>query len=353
MVDDLAGVILAAGLGSRLQPLTHFRAKPAVPLLGRPLIQSPLELLAGLGVQDCVINLHHLPDSVRSAVIELQTGLRIRYSHEPEILGTAGALVPARDLLRDRTVILANGKIHFEGALEPALEFHQSHDSWVTLVLVPFELGMPFNPVWMDSNGEIRSFVSGRSQAGNPLAPVPGLEPFVFTGVHILDPRAVELIPDRPYETVLELYPSLMKSGKPTMGFVSSAYWCETSTPQRYLGKTLELLERRELDGIDLSATGTPLDQGVVGHRATLGKGCVVRRSVLWDRVSLGEGTHIENSIVVDGVAVPARTTIRDCILTPRRPRLESLCRFAGGSVSDNYLSWPFASDPFDRLQSK
>jgi NDP-sugar pyrophosphorylase family protein len=346
-------VVLAAGLGTRLQPLTHFRAKPATPLLGRPLIHSPLELLARLGVQDCVINLHHLPDSVRSAVIESQGSLRIRYSHEREILGTAGALAPVRKHLRDRTVILANGKIHFEGSLEPALEFHRRHGSWVTLVLVPFEAGMPFNPVWRDSNKEVRSFISGPSNGEFPTAPAPGLEPYVFTGIHILDPRVVDLIPARPYETVMELYPRLMRSGKRILGFVSPGYWCETSTPQRYLEKTLELLGRREVGSIDLSGTGTELDRAVIGHRANLGEGCMIRNSVLWDRVSLGQETHVENSIIVDGSTVPARTTIRDSIVTPRRPRLEPLCHRAGGSLFDGYLSWPFASDPFDRLQSK
>jgi NDP-sugar pyrophosphorylase family protein len=346
-------MVLAAGLGTRLQPLTHFRAKPAVPFLGRPLIHSSLELLSNLGVQDCVINLHHLPDSVRKAVLDIRNGLRIHFSHETAILGTAGALARVRQQFRDRTVILANGKIYFEEELRPALDFHRKCGAWSTLVLAPFRIGMPFNPVWVDSSGSIRSFRSIRSERGDPLPPTAGLEPYVFTGVHILDPKVLDLIPDQPYETVRDLYPRLMESGKPVVGYISDGFWCETSTPQRYLEKSIEVLTRRGLQGLDFSETGASIDQSVVGFRTRLGEGCGIIRSVIWDQVSLARDTRVENSVVVDGVEIAASTLIRNCVVTPRLPLLEPLCRLAGGFQYPDHIRWPFASDPFVRLQSE
>ena len=346
-------MVLAAGLGTRLQPLTHFRAKPAVPLLGRPLIHSALELIGKLGVQECVINLHHLPDSVRRAVLAIPNGLQIRFSHEPAILGTAGALARVRERFRDRTVILANGKIHFEEELGPALDFHCKCDAWATLILAPFRMGMPFNPVWVDASRLIRSFRSIRSERGDPLPPAAGLEPYVFTGVHILGPKVLELIPDQPYETVRDLYPRLMDSGKPVAGYVSDGFWCETSTPERYLAKSVEVLGRRGLQGLDFSETGARIDRSVVGFRTRLGDGCGIIRSVIWDQVNLARDTQVENSVVVDGVEIAAPTFIRNCVVTPRLPLLEPLCRLAGGSTYPDHIRWPFTSDPFVRLQSE
>src|SRR5215468_7102856 len=105
-------MILAAGYGTRLWPLTEDRTKPAIPILGQPLVGYVAEYLARFGCRDIVVNLHHRPESVRSSLGDgSRFGVNLNYIEEPTILGTSGALDNARHLLGDETFIVVNGKI--------------------------------------------------------------------------------------------------------------------------------------------------------------------------------------------------------------------------------------------------
>src|SRR5213593_3681246 len=108
----MKGMILAAGYGERLWPLTADRTKPALPVLGKPLVGYVAEYLARFGIEDVIVNLHHEPDSVRRALGDgSQFGVHLEYVHEPKILGTSGALDNARSLLESDTFVVINGKL--------------------------------------------------------------------------------------------------------------------------------------------------------------------------------------------------------------------------------------------------
>src|SRR6188768_2634837 len=131
--------ILAAGFGTRLFPLTIDRTKPAIPFLGKPLVGYVAEYIAGFGIKDIVVNLHHQPDSVIQALGDgSEYGVHIDYTREvPNILGTAGALDNARDLLEGDTFIIVNGKIITDIDLAAALETHRNTGAIATMVLKP------------------------------------------------------------------------------------------------------------------------------------------------------------------------------------------------------------------------
>src|SRR5918912_4433836 len=118
----MRAMILAAGYGTRLWPLTADRTKPAIPFLGRPLVGYVAEYLARYGCREVVVNLHHRPESVREALGDgSRFGVRLEYVEEPEILGTSGALDNARALLEGETFIVINGKIVTDINLSEAL----------------------------------------------------------------------------------------------------------------------------------------------------------------------------------------------------------------------------------------
>src|SRR5467141_2122195 len=107
----MKGMILGAGYGERLWPLTADRTKPALPVLGKPLVGYVAEYLARFGIKDVIVNLHHRPESVREALGDgSRFGVRLQYVQEPVILGTSGALDNARELLNDETFVVINGK---------------------------------------------------------------------------------------------------------------------------------------------------------------------------------------------------------------------------------------------------
>src|SRR6266496_5047075 len=134
----MKGMILAAGYGERLWPLTADRTKPALPVLGKPLVGYVAEYLAKHRISDVMVNLHHRPESVRAALGDgSRFGVRLQYVHEPVILGTSGALDNARDLLGSDTFVVVNGKIITDIDLNAAFETHRRTKALATLVLLP------------------------------------------------------------------------------------------------------------------------------------------------------------------------------------------------------------------------
>ena len=132
-------MILAAGFGTRLFPLTIDRTKPAIPFLGKPLVGYVAEYVAKFGFKDIVVNLHHQPESVREVLGDgAEYGVNIHYTEEiPDILGTAGALDNARHLLEDETFVIVNGKIITDIDISEAIETHKKTGAIATMVLKP------------------------------------------------------------------------------------------------------------------------------------------------------------------------------------------------------------------------
>ena len=252
----MKGMILAAGLGSRLRPLTWIRAKPAVPLLNRPLIRYAFDLLDSLRIREVVVNLHHLRGSVTRALEGVTP--TVRFSPEREILGTAGAVGRVRDFWGPEPFVVCNGKIYFEQDLGPVLDAHQESRALATLVLVPRKPDAPFRPVFLAGDGRVRAF--GQDLPGRRSGPG-----YVFTGVQILSPGVLDLIPEGPSDLVKHIYEPLVAQRGPVMGFVSRAHWFECSTSERYLEKSMELLARRGLNALPGRSGGKDCHKVVLG----------------------------------------------------------------------------------------
>jgi mannose-1-phosphate guanylyltransferase / phosphomannomutase len=135
----MKAMILAAGFGTRLFPLTIDRTKPAIPFLGKPLVGYVAEYIAKFGFKDVIVNLHHQPESVKKALGDgSDYGVQIHYTEEvPDILGTAGALDNARHLLEDETFLVVNGKIITDIDISEAIETHKKSGAIATMVLKP------------------------------------------------------------------------------------------------------------------------------------------------------------------------------------------------------------------------
>ena len=307
-------MILAAGLGRRLQPLTLFRAKPAIPFLNRPLISYPLDLLRRVRVEEIVINLHHLPQSILDSVGfqgDDEGSPRLNFSHEKAILGTAGAIGKVRDFFSRDTLIVCNGKIYFEEDLSAALRFHQDSGAAATLVLVPFRPCDPFHPVFLDGEQNITRF--GSAQDRNDSG-----DGYVFTGVHILSRDALPFIPQGPSDTVRDLYPTLMRRGYPVRGFVSRAFWCECSLPGLYLEKSLQVLRRQGKKNLVESESLQARCRSVIAGRfVEAPESCVLENCVIWDHARVGRDSSLRNVILSTGVELAPDTHLQNAVVTP------------------------------------
>ena len=292
----MKAMILAAGFGTRLWPLTVGRTKPALPFLNRPLIAYTIEYLKRHGVEDLIINLHHEPDSVREQIGDgSDYGVRIDYSvEEPEILGTSGALDRVRDRLDKETFLVINGKIITDIDLGAAVAAHRAHQALATLVLLPNHKRERFSEVKITEDGRVSEF-AGFPGSDNPQSPL------MFTGIHVLDPGIFEYIPRGVFsDSVRDVYPKAMADGKTVTAHVAdgASSWRELSTIERYLTISLEFLRREGRDTI--------MDEG-----CELESGATVERSILWRRARVCGGARLTECVVGDDVIIPSGAEFR------------------------------------------
>ncbi|MBS1789874.1 MAG: NDP-sugar synthase [Acidobacteria bacterium] len=300
----MKAMILAAGFGTRLWPLTIGRTKPAIPFLNRPLIGFTIDYLRRYGFEDIIINLHHEPDSVRQQIGDgSRFGVRIHYSvEEPEILGTSGALDNVRNQLNQETFVVINGKIITDIDLAAALETHRQKHALATLVLKPNPRRERFSEVKITDDGRIAEFAGFPTPNSQLLTPD---SPLMFTGIHLMEPEIFEYIPRGVFsDSVRDVYPRAMADGKTIAAHIARAEssWYELSTIQRYLEISLEFLAR---EGRDV----------VMDEACQIDPSAEVSNSILWKCVRIEAGARLTNCVIGDNVTIPAGAKIDHAVI--------------------------------------
>jgi len=281
----MRGMIVAAGLGTRLRPLTHLRPKPAVPVRGIPLIAYPLALLAHAGVTEVMINLHHLPDVLRDAAERwAPAGLQVTFSHEPELLHTGGAIARVADFLRESDpCVVVGGDMIVDLDLADLVRQHTVSGRAVTSVLTDHPRAAEFGTMGLDGRNQLRRIGSRwdrglEEQAG------------VYTWVNVLSARSFETLPDQTAFNHLDDWWAPWAEREPAAvgGVVLDAAacsWAPVGTPAEYLAANFEAAPLRYLDvarearriGAQLSNTA------VIGHDAHVDASSPLDRVVVWD----------------------------------------------------------------------
>jgi NDP-sugar pyrophosphorylase family protein len=303
----MRAIILSAGYGTRLWPLTEDRTKPAIPILGKPLVGYVAEYLARYGFNDIVVNLHHRPESVRKALGDgSRFGVQLHYVEEPEILGTSGALDNTREFFERDTFLVVNGKIITDIDLKAALDTHRRMNALATLVLLPNSRRERFSVV-KTAAGRITRF------AGMPDANEVGPTPLMFTGIHIMEPRIFDYIPRGVFsDSVTHVYPPAIANGEVIAAHVASGQWRELSTLKRYLDISVEMLKKKGKNyfaGVNSVVPRTAsVRETIIWDNVTVDPGARVYRCVLGDNVRLEKNEVIENSIVVRRELIEGKT---------------------------------------------
>ena len=297
----MRAIVLSAGYGTRLWPLTEDRTKPAIPILGKPLVGYVAEYLAGYGIDEIVVNLHHRPESVRRALGDGgRFGVKLHYVEEPVILGTSGALDNTREFFERETFVVVNGKIITDIDLNAAIETHRKMNAIATLVLLP-NVGRERFSIVETEAGRVKGF--GRM----PLDTDEGPAPLMFTGIHIMEPRIFDYIPRGVFsDSVTDVYPKAMANGEILAAHVASGKWRELSTLKRYLDISVELLQEKG-------------STSVTGMNDLVHATARVTNSVLWDDVEIGEGARINRAVLADKVKIGANEVVENAVVVPRR----------------------------------
>ncbi len=342
-MDGVVGMVLAAGLGTRLRPLTDLLPKPAVPVAGLPLVQLAFGRLRAGGARRVVVNAHHLAAEMERVAAEAArvVGLDLSVSREPVIAGTGGALREARSLLAGaEAIVLWNGDILFDVDLAAIVAAHRESRALATLVLAPMPEGARYATVDVDAEMAVRR-IAGHGPGGDALVPLH------FTGVHVLSPALLDHVPASPFVCDVNrgVYPPLLAAGQ-VRAVVATGYWNDLGTPERYLRANLDLLSgvapvslpggdpfvgihpgpsrvlvsegasvdpSARLVGPVLVGPGAGVEAGavvgpdvVLGAECRVGRGAAVERTVVWPRTLIAAGERLSRTVAAGRLRVPA-----------------------------------------------
>lgn len=230
-------MILAAGLGERLRPLTLTTPKPLIPVSTHLLIEYNIYLLKKFGVKEIMINLHHLADKIEGALGNGKAyGLKFQYNFEPEILGTGGGIKDVENFFEGKPFIVMNGDVLLDVNLEKLWERHQSSHSLATLAISPVERKDVKRLVYMDTQNRVLDI--------SETAPAQASQAGVFTGLQIVEPAVLKVLPTGTKSCIVEnAYIPLIEKGEKIFGYVCEAYFRDLGTPERYESVKKEFLE--------------------------------------------------------------------------------------------------------------
>jgi NDP-sugar pyrophosphorylase family protein len=316
----MKAMVLAAGLGTRMRPLSDLLAKPVLPVLNEPLLHHTLRLLARHGFRDVVINTHHRPDTIRRALGSgrgRRFGVRVRYSHEPVILGSGGGPRLVREFFGTGPALLVNGDCVFDFDLTQLLRRHRATGAAATLALRPNPDVRRYGPVVTGRGGWIRSMRRLPHPARGTVS--------LFTGVQLLDPALLEELPEGPSDIVGDLYAKLLARGGRLLGVRVRGPWFDLGSPAFYLRSQLRLLSQSKghTRGASLVARGARVAKdaqvvrSVVGRGSRIGARARVSGSVLWPGARIGANARVTESIVARGGRVAEGERVARGIVLP------------------------------------
>ena len=293
----IPALVLTAGLATRFRPLSLVRAKAAVPVAGQPLITRILRQLRAAGITEAVLNLHHLPHTLTRIVGDgSDLGMRVRYSWEMPILGSAGGPRQALPLLGAPTFLIVNGDTLADLDIGAMVAAHRRSGALVTMATVPNEEPQKYGGIVTGAGGMVTGFAKrGSSHSAHH-----------FIGVQVVEAAAfASLNAGAPYESVAAVYPALISDHPGSVrAHVCTAAFFDIGTPSDYLRTSL-LLMRRE---------GGALPRGA---RTRVDATARVEESILWDDVDVGAGSMLRECVVADGARVPADTSWTGVTLRP------------------------------------
>lgn len=302
-------MILAAGEGTRLRPLTLTLPKPMAPIVGKPLLERTLLWLAEQGITEAAVNLYHRPQAIPDYFGDKFAGITLHYFFEDTLRGTAGGVKAAAPLFCDAPFFVIYGDNLIQADLRRIAAFHAAHPSLGTITLFHHPNPTAAGIVGIDEEGRIQRFVEKppADQVFSDLA---------NAGVYLLDPAVLEAIPaDIPSDFGKDIFPALLAAEQPLYGTLLGGYLQDTGTSEAYRQANWDLLAGRtgvHFDdpslwiaptaqiGRDVSFVG----RNVIGENAVIGDGAVLSNSILWNGAQVAPSEQVNDTILAAEVAL-------------------------------------------------
>lgn len=349
----MRGVIIAGGFGTRLRPLTLRRPKPLMPVANRAFLEYQVAQLKQAGAEEIVFATNYLADRIESHFGDgSRFGVRMRYAHEHEPLGTAGAIRNAVEGLPPMRAIVFNGDILTDFDIGAIVRQHLQRAAEVTLTLYRVARPHPYGVIQLNDEGRVLAFLEPteeQKRAADRGTPMEGSD-FINAGIYILEPEVIARIPLRPCSIEREFYPQILNEGARVYGAEGKGFWLDIGRPAQYLRATRALLSGEVktalspgghctehgywLDGYADIAPDAEIEAGclvganasieprvkisgytVVGANSTLGSGSILHGCVLGTHVQIGDGCHLVDCILDDEVIVEPHVRMRGAVI--------------------------------------
>ena len=298
-------MVLAAGLGTRLRPLTYEIPKPMVPVLDRPVMAHVLDLLARHGIDEVIANLHYFPETITDYF-----GDRVTYSFEEELLGTAGGLRRCEDFFGGETMLIVSGDSLTDIDLAALLERHRSAGGIATLAVKRVEDTREYGVVLHDRDGRVTGFQEKPD-------PAEALSELGNCGIYVFEPEIFSYFPDRDFvDWAQDVFPALLANDVPFFAYETDRYWSDVGTLEELRESTFDAL-RGELQ---IELAGEELRPGVhLGDGSTLFGEALLEPPVWIGRdVEIGAAVRLMGPVVVgDGARIDADVSLRESIVLP------------------------------------
>ena len=292
----MKAMVLAAGLGTRLRPLTYEIPKPMVPVLDRPVMAHILGLLKRQGFDEVIANLHYFPDAVRDYF-----GDRIEYRFEEELLGTAGGVRNVADFFGDDPVVVISGDALTDVDLNALVERHRQAGGIATLTVKKVEDTREYGVVIHDSEGRIQGFQEKPD-------PAEALSDLGNCGIYCFSPEIFDYFPDRPFaDWAQDVFPALLENDVPFHVHETKEYWNDVGSLAELRQGTWDALEGH----LKIDVTGEPREDPPIwtGHDVEIGSDVRLMGPVaIGDRCRIGDGCALRDTIVFPGTEVAPGT---------------------------------------------
>jgi mannose-1-phosphate guanylyltransferase len=290
----MKSMILAAGFGTRLRPLTDRRPKALMPVANRPILAWSIDYLRKYGSTDIIINTHHHHEQLVRYVRQHPCyGASIKTRVEHEILGTGGGIKNVEDFLGREAFVVMNADILTDIDLQAVLREHRNSGALVTLVLHDCEA---YNQIEVEKDLNIMAI--GKTASSGRLA---------FTGLHIINPEVLSFIPSGSFSDIIDCYRNLIREGKPVKAYISrNHYWRDIGCVTQYMEANRDFAANPFLigSGCRIHPSVKMEDWAIIGNGCCIEEGASIQRSILWEHVNIERGLSIIDSVLSSGNTV-------------------------------------------------
>lgn len=300
--------LMCAGLGIRLLPITKILPKPMIKINNSPILLNTVNLLKHYNISDITINLHHMPLIIKNFFKDGKDfGVKINYSFEENLLGTAGGLAKVKKFFSDESFLVISGDILFDINLLDAIDFHKNHNSIATIILKDYDFSLKYGAVSYDKNNKILDFIE--KPYLKDLYPTK-----INTGIYIFNPEIFDFIEENSFQDFANLvFPKILKKGINMYAYETKNYWNDIGDINAYISAQKDVLSGK---------LKTFLPDTSIKNNILIGKNCNISEKTIFDgfntlgnNVIVDDDVYLKNTIIHDNVIIKKHSSLNGTIV--------------------------------------